>query len=116
MPIHRVYAHEKVEADHGRVSLMRGPMIYCVEAADHPSTDVLTMALPRDAVLRAAYRDELLGGVTVLQGKAINDRQKTVDLTAIPYYAWANRDRGAMAIWINETPVVTTVKPAGKTP
>ncbi|MCF7974599.1 MAG: glycoside hydrolase family 127 protein [Phycisphaerae bacterium] len=116
MPIRRVYAHEKVEADQGKVSLMRGPIIYCVEAADHPGTDVLTMALPRDAVLRAAYRDELLGGVTVLQGKAINDQQKTVDLTAIPYYAWANRARGAMAIWINETPIVTTVKSAGKTP
>ncbi len=25
---------------------------------------------------------------------------KPVDITAIPYYAWANREPGAMQVWI----------------
>ncbi|MCK5496423.1 MAG: glycoside hydrolase family 127 protein, partial [Hyphomicrobiaceae bacterium] len=40
MPINRVYAHEKIEADRGKVALMRGPIVYCVEAADHAEADV----------------------------------------------------------------------------
>ena len=35
MPVHRVYAHERVEADRGKVALMRGPLVYCLEAVDH---------------------------------------------------------------------------------
>jgi DUF1680 family protein len=34
MPVRRVVANEKVEADRGRVALMRGPLVYCVEGAD----------------------------------------------------------------------------------
>jgi DUF1680 family protein len=105
MPIKRVYAHEKVKADQGKVSLMRGPINYCLEAVDNPNVDVLSAALPREAELRAERSDRLLGGVTVLQGKALDDRQRPATLTAVPYYSWANREKGAMTVWINEAPV-----------
>jgi len=95
MPIRRVYAHEKVEADRGKVALMRGPIVYCLEAADHPDADVLELSLPREAKLAAEHRADLLGGVTVL-------RAKGADITAVPYYAWANRDPGAMTVWMDE--------------
>ena len=95
MPIHRVYAHEKVEADRGKVALMRGPIVYCLEAADHPEADVFKVSLPRGVQLVAEHRADLLGGVTVL-------RAKGVGLTAVPYYAWANRDPGAMTVWMDE--------------
>ncbi len=75
MPIHRVYAHEKVEEDRGKVALMRGPIVYCLEAVDHPEVDVSRLALPRDADLRAEHRSELLGGVTVLRGNALAEGQ-----------------------------------------
>ena len=39
------------------------------------------------------HRDGVLGGVTTIKGKS---------LTAIPYYAWDNRDPGPMAVWIPE--------------
>lgn len=105
MPIRRVYAHEKVLADQGKVALMRGPITYCIEAVDNPNVDVLSVTLPREAELRAEHRNRLLGGVTVLQGKGLDDRQRPVTLTAVLYYAWANRKKGAMTIWINEAPV-----------
>src|SRR6185312_9047887 len=35
MPIERVYAHPAVRAAHGSVALQRGPLVYCLEAADH---------------------------------------------------------------------------------
>jgi hypothetical protein len=116
MPIHRVYAHEKVLADQGKVSLMRGPITYCIEAVDNPNVDVLSVALPREAELRAEHRDRLLGGVTVLQGKVLDDRQHPVTLTAVPYYSWANREKGAMTVWINEAPVASTALLATSSP
>ena len=116
MPIRRVYAHEKVKADQGKVSLMRGPITYCIEAVDNPNVDVLSVVLPREAELRAEHRDRLLGGVTVLQGKGLDGRQRPVTLTAVPYYSWANREKGAMTIWINEAPIASAALPAAPSP
>jgi DUF1680 family protein len=116
MPVRRVYAHEKVLADQGKVSLMRGPITYCIEAIDNPNVDVLSIVLPREAELRAEHRPELLGGVTILQGKALADGKRPTKLTAVPYYAWANRDRGVMTVWINEAPVASATLPVTSSP
>jgi len=43
--------------------------------------------------------------VTVLQGGALADGRRPVALTAVPYYAWANREKGAMTVWVDEAPV-----------
>ena len=45
----------------------------------------------------------VLGGVTVLQGQALADGQRPVALTAVPSYAWANRDKGAMTVWLSRS-------------
>lgn len=105
MPIRRVIAHQKLKADEGKVALMRGPLVYCVEATDQPNVDLFKVALPKDAKLRASHRADLLGGVTVIEGKGIAADKSPVDLVAIPYYAWQNREKGAMAVWIQQAPV-----------
>ncbi|MCX5677302.1 MAG: glycoside hydrolase family 127 protein [Planctomycetota bacterium] len=105
MPVHRVYAHEKVQDDQGKVALMCGPIVYCLEAVDQAGADLFRLVLPREADLRAEHRAGLLGGVTVLQGNALADGQRPVTLTAVPYYAWANREKGAMTVWVGEAPV-----------
>jgi len=112
MPVQRVYAHEKVQDDQGKVALMRGPIVYCLEAVDHPGVDLSRLVLPRESDLSAEHRAELLGGVTVLQGKALADGQRPITLTAVPYYAWANREQGAMTVWSDEAPV--KVSPSAK--
>jgi DUF1680 family protein len=101
MPVRRVYADERVEADRGLVALMRGPVVYCLEGVG-VETDVRKLALSKKAAVAAAFRPDLLGGVTVLTGKGIAEGGKEVEFTAIPYYAWQNRGPGAMAVWIRE--------------
>jgi len=108
MPIRRTYAHPNVEADAGRVALVRGPIVYCVEAVDHGGR-VGHLILPPEAELHAEHRADLLDGVTVITGKALarqadSDEPATVDLLAIPYYAWDNRRGGEMAVWLAEDP------------
>ncbi|MEI6177407.1 MAG: beta-L-arabinofuranosidase domain-containing protein [Verrucomicrobiota bacterium] len=102
MPIRRILANEKVEADRGKVTLMRGPMVYCLEAADQPDVNLPRLILPRAAEMTAKHRSDLLGGVTVLEGEALADGSNPVKVTAIPYYAWQNRSKGAMTVWIQE--------------
>ena len=108
MPVRRVLANSEVAADRGRVALERGPIVYAAEGVDSPTHRVRDLLLPDDANLTAAFRPDLLNGVEVLQGKAFYlayDAQGKVTrnegkFTAIPYYAWANRGRDQMVVWI----------------
>ena len=102
MPIQRVYANEKVEADRGKVTLMRGPLVYCIEAADQPGVNLANLVLPKTAEMTAKHRADLLGGVTILEGDALADGKSPLKITAIPYYAWQNRTKGGMTVWIQE--------------
>jgi DUF1680 family protein len=102
MPVHRVYAHEKVQDDQGKAALMRGPIVYCLEAVDNPGVDISRVVLPQELDLRAVHREGLLGGVTVLEGKGTDEKQNSILLTAVPYYAWQNREKGAMNVWIQQ--------------
>jgi DUF1680 family protein len=104
MPVQRVYAHEKIKDDNGKVALMRGPIVYCIEAVDHPNVNFARLVLPQKADFCAKSRPGMMGGITVLEGKALADGQREVPLTAIPYYAWANREKGAMTVWFGEWP------------
>jgi len=103
MPVRRVYAHENVKYDRGRVALMRGPVVYCLEGIDHDFS-VFKMALPEDAQITPRHREDLLGGVTVLQGEGLIEGNRPVDFTAVPYYAWQNRGIDELNVWLIEKP------------
>ncbi|MBT3201506.1 MAG: glycoside hydrolase family 127 protein [Phycisphaerales bacterium] len=105
----RVYAHEKVKADTGKTSIMRGPLVYCIEAVDNPDTNIPGVILPPKAELKSKHRADLLGGVTVITSEATAGGAP-FKMTAIPYYAWNNRDKGAMTVWINEAAPVKAKK------
>jgi hypothetical protein len=73
LTVERVYAHPAVRDNAGRVSLRRGPIVYCLEEADHPDVGITQIRLPRDAQWDAQYAGDLLGGVVVLQTTAAAD-------------------------------------------
>lgn len=120
MPVRRVECHPFVAENAGRVALLRGPLLYCLEGVDY-AVDVREVALPMGAELRVAERADLLGGVVVVQGtaehvapgagwkqrlyrsvdaSATDGRRATVELLAVPYFAWANRDAGRLQVWL----------------
>jgi DUF1680 family protein len=107
MEVRRVVANEKVKDDQGKVALQRGPLIYCAEWADNNGR-AANILVPADAVFQAKFQPELLNGVEVLQSEVpvitIDEKAQTVStsrraVTAIPYYAWANRGKGEMTVW-----------------
>ena len=85
----RVTSGTRVADNTGKVALQRGPILYALEGVDNGGT-ALDKALPAAPVTHA-FRRDLLGGVEVLQAAS---------LTFVPYYAWANRGAGEMAVWI----------------
>jgi hypothetical protein len=108
MPVRRIVSDGRVAANRGRVALERGPIVYAVESIDNGG-DVFNVVLPDDAVLSAKQRPDLLGGVTVITGRAIGlypgDDGRTVvtrekDFLAVPYNVWSNRGEDRMAVWL----------------
>ncbi len=125
MQVRRVIADEEVEADRGRVALMRGPLVYCVEWPDVDGGKVLDLSLSDKATLTSEFRKGLLGGVEVIKGTArrtVSTKSKKSQASgdksrehasksgddesfvAIPYYAWANRGQGEMVVWLKRLP------------
>ncbi|HEV2295883.1 MAG TPA: beta-L-arabinofuranosidase domain-containing protein [Tepidisphaeraceae bacterium] len=93
MPIQRVKSDPRVKANVGRVALQRGPVVYCVEAADNGGKVSHLRVKPDDKFV-PEFRDDLLGGVNVIKGPD--------GFVAIPYYAWDHRAPGEMAVWLAE--------------
>ena len=107
-----------MQANTGRAAIARGPLVYCIESADHRQVDLDSLVLRPDSELRAVEEPEVLGGLTAIRGSAgvafqhqsdklyarFDGRKAEVSgstaLTAIPYFVWANRAPGAMRVWI----------------
>jgi DUF1680 family protein len=124
MTPHLVAANPLVREDNGRVAVQRGPLLYCLEQMDQEDKgSVFDVVLPAgtDASqgFTSEFRPDMLGGIVVLKHKGVETpkplseeplyqtiertprrEEKEVNLTFIPYYAWANRLPGAMEVWI----------------
>jgi DUF1680 family protein len=119
MPVRRIVANDRVEADRQRVALQRGPIVYASEWPDNPNGKVRNIVLPDSAKLASEVRPALLGGVQVIKGRAFGlayDANGKVtkteqDFTAIPYAMWANRGRGPMTVWIAAADAVARPTP-----
>ena len=103
MPVQRVHAHEKVAEDKGKVALMRGPIVYCVEAADNPGISEISVPSLWEFATKL-QTNPLLGTCLNIGpvGKNEDHQFDAVSFTAIPSFAWGNRTKGAMAVWLNE--------------
>jgi DUF1680 family protein len=117
MPPERIYPHPAIAADAGRVALRRGPLVYCLEAADTPGAPLHAIRLPRASALRTSWRADLLGGAATITTDAVKLEESdwgdalyrpdppggtSVEIAALPYYLWNNRGPGPMTIWIPE--------------
>jgi len=114
MPIELVRAHPNVREDIGCVAIQRGPLVYCLEQVDD-NVPLHQIVLPKDARLGVRFEQDLLDGVVVISGNAfvVDDsdwdaqlycvsegQRKRLKISAIPYYAWDNREPGEMRVWI----------------
>ena len=108
MEVRTVKASHNVEADRGKVSVERGPVVYCAEWPDNDFS-VLSPVLPKKPVFKVIDKPDMLYGIKMIQTDAqllaYNDEGmidvNNVKLNMIPYYAWAHRGSGEMAVWLS---------------
>ena len=117
MPVRRVVANENVEEDRGMVAIQRGPIVFCAEWPDNDG-HAWNLFIPDEDELTTEFRPELLNGVQTVSGTVlslkraedeVNVIQEEVQATWIPYYAWAHRGTGEMAVWLPRE--MTAAKP-----
>jgi hypothetical protein len=116
MPVERILSSPLVLENADRLALKRGPIVYCLEQVDNPDADVWGMAISTREPIEATYRPDVLNGVVTLRGVAhaadaefdgklyrpiseTPSKKRRMKFTAIPYYAWANREPGPMIVW-----------------
>ncbi len=121
LPVRRLEAHPLVEESRNHVAIMRGPLVYCLESPDLPAGVCPSETfIPRSLDLKPRRNiapGEPLDGVVVLEGQAqrlperrerinpFNRELRTAPLSEvairlIPYYAWANRGKSEMTVWL----------------
>jgi DUF1680 family protein len=108
MPVQRLYARNEVGQTKGRTALQRGPLVYCVEGIDNDSA-AWNIIVPEDVKFTPVPHSILNEKVMALRGTAPvlvaspdGRSAKTAlrTVTAIPYYAWANRGKTEMQVWL----------------
>ncbi len=116
-----IAADPRVEATRNQVAVMRGPVLYCVESPDLPAgIRVPDVHLASDALFKPSTG---LPGTTlplgarieILQGPGLRreeapwtnlyrplgtEQLRPFGLRLVPYFAWANRGRSAMSVWM----------------
>jgi len=129
MSVRKMKAHPYVRENTGLVALMRGPILFCLEAVDHPNLNLMDIVLEPGQTFTSSFQPEMLSGIQIIEAyvkvESIDNawqqalyREKTditspntesVKLTAIPYFAWGNREAGHMLVWLRYSPELMRV-------
>lgn len=111
-----VRSNPRVRDNIGKVCLMKGPWVYCLEEADNGGY-LSSVIVDTDRPAQECFDPELFGGTmcALLQGRRIDysaapeqlyteekPRYKTASLKAVPYCLWNNRGKGEMLVWLRE--------------
>ncbi len=112
---HFVFANPCVHADSGKLALVRGPEVYCLEETDN-GKELTSVFVSGNAQITEQWDGELLGGTMLLHfdgfrlfdesgaANSVCTKQpvlKPVKLTAVPYGSWGNRSKGEMLVWMH---------------
>jgi DUF1680 family protein len=118
MSPHLIAANPRISEDTGKVAVQRGPLVYCLEQPDQ-SAKIPDLSLIAKSDFASEFRKDLFGGVVILKhagavyqnpldreplyetlDEAAKRKTNPVQLTFIPYYAWANREPSPMEVWV----------------
>lgn len=116
VPFRYVRSNPRVRHNIGRISLMKGPVVYCLEEADNG--DYLSTAVIDTRIEpKEEFDHQLLKGTLCARIKGARiDYEKTgsslyeaerpvykeAEFIAVPYSSWNNRGEGEMIVWMRE--------------
>lgn len=116
MPVRLLEANPLAEEIRNQTAVTRGPLVYCLESMDIPEgKSIDDVLIPADIKLNPVKTDIGGSSMVVLEGEArlteaaswedvlyreVSTRSKPVNIRLVPYYAWGNRGKGEMTVWI----------------
>ena len=106
MPVKRIKADARVEADRGRLAVERGPIVWCAEGVDNGG-GAMDIVLPADAAFSETSVDVCGVKMPALAttGRHVRKGIRQVKVgpetpvTLVPYFAWCHRGAGEMQTW-----------------
>jgi len=105
MPIRRVLSNPKVKENIDKVAIERGPIVYCIESIDNEVKSIFNIKLNDNTLLEEKLHSNLLNGIVIITGSIHNNDKNLEKIHLIPYYAWANRGKSQMTVWIQRDSV-----------
>ena len=99
MFVRKVKANDKVLANKGKIAFEYGPIVYCAEEVDN-SKGILNLSLDKEYSSQFIFDKNLFDGIGKIK-LTKEDKSKLDEVKLIPYFAWANREVGEMAVWLN---------------
>jgi uncharacterized protein len=115
MPVVLLESNPLVEETRNQVAVKRGPLVYCLESADLPAgksvfdiiIPVATKWQPKQMTIDKSSVMALEGEVKSRPGdwnnklyRELSTLATPVKVRLIPYYAWANRGKTNMTVWM----------------
>ena len=115
MPATLIESNPLVEETRNQVTVKRGPIVYCLESSDLPQQKIFDVVIPSNIKLQPVAMKLADGNVMALTGEArlleqnqwnntlykeVNTKLKPINIKLIPYYAWANRGKTDMTVWL----------------
>ena len=116
MPVRLLEAHPLAEEIRNQVVVKRGPLVYCLESMDiEGGKRIDDVLIPSDICLEPKKITIEGSPIVALEGKArladnaswegvlyreVGKADQTVNIRLIPYYAWGNRGKGEMTVWM----------------
>ncbi len=95
-----------VEENRNRVAITRGPLVYCAEEIDNGDA-ILNFAVAQPSsttgITESIFSEGELRNMVQISVPAIHYHFGAKDksrLKLVPYFAWNNRGRGSMAVWL----------------
>jgi hypothetical protein len=102
MPVRVTVPDPRIDAVRGCVAIERGPVVFCVETADLPAgTDLEAIEVSPSVEPTVVPRHDVPDIPLGLSLPAIDAASGTpIEIGAMPYFGWAQREPGAMRVWI----------------
>lgn len=116
MPVRLLEAHPLAEEIRNQVVVTRGPLVYCLESMDIPKGKSIDNILVPANIHFTPVETRIDGSrVMALEGmvrlvdeaswdnvlyREVGKASDTAKIRLIPYYAWGNRGKGEMTVWM----------------
>ena len=122
MPVQFIESHPLVEETRNHLAVQRGPIVYCLESVDLPDDVSLAQVAISRTTTFTPDQDASFDGITdemrVLRGTvqvidstpwngqlyrpASRPGIRDIEAQLVPYYAWDNRGKSEMSVWLPE--------------